>query len=118
MRDEPPALAFRPLSRGTDGRRGKQAGHHFCLRIHAGIKLEILPYSEARYFHREPLHAGVAAPHPEFKERVFEISSKPSASAGSASQAFGERHEVTQAISRPKACVPPNVGEWRGSESD
>ena len=85
---------------------------------HPGIRIEIHAYGELGYSHREPLRAGVAAPHPEFKERRFEISSKPSTSAGSASQAFGERHEVTQAISRPKACVPPNVGEWRGSVSD
>ena len=55
------------------GRQGTKAGRaRFCLRIHAGIKLEILPYSEARYFHREPLRAGVAAPHPYFQKGIRE----------------------------------------------
>ena len=64
-----------------DNKGQKQAGHHFCLRIdagtffmdfwtHPGIRIEIHAYGELGYSHREPLRAGVAAPHPGFKEKI------------------------------------------------
>ena len=66
------------------GRQGTKAGRaRFCLRIdagdffmdfwtHPGIRIEIHAYGELGYSHREPLRAGVAAPHPYFQKGIRE----------------------------------------------
>ena len=60
-----------------DDKGQKQAGHAFACGYmratffmdfwtHPGIRIEIHAYGELGYSHREPLRAGVAAPHPGF----------------------------------------------------
>ena len=39
---------------------------------HPGIRIEIHAYGELGYSHREPLRAGVAAPHPYFQKGIRE----------------------------------------------
>ena len=66
-----------------DDKGQKQAGHAFACGYmratffmdfwtHPGIRIEIHAYGELGYSHREPLRAGVAAPHPYFQKGIRE----------------------------------------------